>query len=204
MNNTAENAKQAEPISYPRLPLWSDDFDMDLLKLFPEMRAVPIVAEADKLLVYTYGSQSRDKKVFSHPSTWNGVGSLYFTEPPEFLRDDKSGFVCLPNGYVTNDALCCISAFDAIRDTWCHDLNLMLNWEPWIPEPDYHNVFSSIMSHVRNWSHEKNIHQLMNQARDWALTACVRAGQIVGSAATPHCKKCQSYHPLGTPCITKS
>lgn len=157
-----------------KMRLWSDDFDMDLMKLFPKLREQREVAAADYLPVWAYASTGwKDVEVFAHPCTWNGIGAPYFSQRPCDARDNH-GWLTMRGGLTTNSELCCISAFDAVRDCWSHNLRMLIDWELWTETPCYNGVFYPIMSHIRGWSNEPEINRLMEKAQRWAARSCRR------------------------------
>lgn len=162
------------------MPIWSDDFDMDLERIFPGIENEPDVEAIKKIALWVFASTGDQNgvKVMSHPSSWNGVGVPYFSEPPDLERD-RSGFVRIFGSLVTRAELCCISGWDAIRDTWAHHLTISLNQTTWTWAPDYNGIFYPIMSHTRGWSEVPDIEDHKKTARQWAIRSCKRLVKLI-------------------------
>ncbi len=149
---------------------WSDDFDMDLLKLFPDIaKDMGPVAHAK---LWVLGSLSTDN-VFSHPTVWNGydgMESLFWAEqPPDLLRDEH-GWLTMEGGLTTNSPMCCITVMEAIRDCWVHDYNIHLEGRVVLKHGMrfYNSHFYPIMATVRGWK-VVDIERRLREVKAWAL-----------------------------------
>lgn len=134
-----------------RTRFWAEAFDMDLPKLLPELRE-QIGAVGDET-VWTFGSVSRDG-VFYHPSVWNchvGTEAYFWTSDPGLPRDEH-GWINF-RGRSTDEPLCQISVWEAIRDCWCHTYSLRLNGHEVLRSgPRFYNShFYPLMADLRGW-----------------------------------------------------
>jgi len=93
------NAFQSSDWLASRTPIWSDDFDMDLVALYPDIVTKPeiIAAEKNPLWVHASTGVKDGKTMMSHPSSWNGPGVLYFSRNRPF-KSDADGWTRLPGG----------------------------------------------------------------------------------------------------------
>jgi len=130
---------------------WADGLDMDLPKILPELRD-RIGGVGDKPL-WTYGSLSRDG-LFSHPSVWNcyiGTEAFFWPVDPELPREN--GWVSI-NGRVTDEPLCRLTVWEAIRDCWSHHYTLRLNGHEVLRSSMrfYNSHFYPLMADLRGWN----------------------------------------------------
>lgn len=120
---------------------WSDDFDMDLPKVIPEAKQL-LGAHADMELV-THGSTTHGR--LNHPTAWNHeLGMVAF-----FGR----GSPHKPAHYWTSDPLVKCTLWEAIRDSWSH--NVVIVFEARTPIWDGSKTwdeFEPLMSHTRKWT----------------------------------------------------
>lgn len=96
---------------------WSDDFDMDLLKLFPDLpdRLGPV---ADTPM-WTHGGTSHGR--LNHPSVWNGhecMVAFFGLVPGQTGKPDEY--------YTTNPVVEC-TWLEALRDAWPHSLAIVVD-----------------------------------------------------------------------------
>lgn len=170
-----------EPIAF-----WGDEFDMDLLNLLPDLANAPEVQTASAIHLWCYASiaERNGVKVMAHPSTWNGFGVPYFSHP--LPPNDNHAMVNVDGtSLVTSEPSVCVSAWTAVRDTWSHNLRLMINWQVWTQPPLYHKVFQPLMHYTRgNYSlPEPKALELKEIARTWALKSCARASRLTTQPA---------------------
>ena len=122
-------------------PFWSDDFDMDMLKVLPITEA-----DADYLRsveLWTYGHTTHGR--LNHPSCWNGdQGSIAF-----FGTTINTG---KPAGYWTSSPLVRCTALEAFRDAWAHNYLMIVDNKAvvWNPEKLWPS-FEAIMCAIRGW-----------------------------------------------------
>lgn len=158
-------------ITQDKSRFWSDDFDMDLLKILPELREQTAFIAGCPL--YTYGSLS-EHGVFAHPAVWNsdcGMSALFFVDEPQLARD-AHGLVRI-GGCVTDDPVCEIIALDAIRDCWCHNYTLHLEGRRVIEASTafYNSHFAPLMAHRRGYGNlpQSSIDRIAHEVQGWAM-----------------------------------
>lgn len=71
-----------------RQTFWSDDFDMDLLKLWPNLRN-ELGSLAD-VKMWTVGGESLGR--LNHPTIWNTHGAFFWLGDKPNLKRDESGW----------------------------------------------------------------------------------------------------------------
>ena len=159
-----------------RKPFWSDDFDMDLLKLYPHLEQA-LGKDADTVL-WTYGGVTNGR--LNHPTVWNGYNgmeALFFTTKPTHER--KDGFVSI-NGMVTNNQLVECVTLELLRDQWSHTYTAII--DVCHIDPLGWKTFEAMMYHVRNLKVYPDFERtkaeifdvLLNKARTIALMAMAK------------------------------
>lgn len=159
------------------MKFWSDDFDMDLLKVFPDVER--FLGATASIPIWTLSHETHGR--LNCPTAWNtysGLTSLLWLEKPNFSRDTH-GWVNI-NGCVTNDPEIEGTWLEWLRDQWAHGLN-------WVVLPggirfssvDYNKCFYPIMSHRRGWSNEPNIDRCYKAAEIWLTKANRRFARAV-------------------------
>lgn len=111
-----------------RLPFWSDELDIDLLKILPETEAV--LGRAAEAILYTRGSTSRGR--LHHPVVWNAAhGSVaYFGT----VRDRYPE----PSGYVSTQEIVEATLLEALRSAWFQRWTMVLGGrQVWTPFADF-------------------------------------------------------------------
>lgn len=102
-----------------RARFWSDDFDMDLLKIFPDLPE-RIGAAAD-IPLWTHGGESHGR--LNHPAVWPkrvGLGRVaYFGLHPETIGK--------PSWYSTNAPVIECTWLEALRDAWPHTYTIQVD-----------------------------------------------------------------------------
>lgn len=143
-----------------RAPFWSDDFDMDLLKVLPETPELLTEKIASVELV-TQGSPDRRPGSptygrLIHPACWNsdrGLAAWFgFRDPAR------------PAGYVTSDPELRCTYLEALRDAWCHSYVLIVEGQAmWDAGVRWGELFEPLMYHRRNWHPlpDARVHQLL-------------------------------------------
>jgi hypothetical protein len=91
---------------------WSDDFDMDLLKIFPDLIAA-LGATAD-LTLWTLGHRTFGR--LNHPSVWNTHAAFIWFEKPNLNRDEHGWFNI--GGCVSDDEEVECTWLELLRDQW--------------------------------------------------------------------------------------
>jgi hypothetical protein len=149
----------------PRLKFWSDDFDMDLLKLWPDLPA-QLGATGD-LKLWTVGHETHGR--LNHPAVWNSHGAFVWLKQPNLQRDQHGWFNV--HGCVDNAPEIECTWLELLRDQWSHHYNFIL-----LPQmrrfeaPDRRNgLFDRIMYHSRGWKADPKIDQAMGLGFGWVM-----------------------------------
>jgi hypothetical protein len=105
----------SEKVGMSYAKFWSDDFDMDLLKIYPNVVAECLGTLADRQL-WTLGHESYGR--LNHPTVWNTHGAYVWVEKPNLVRD--------PRGWYAVRG--CVDDSPEIECTW---LELLRDWTKW-------------------------------------------------------------------------
>lgn len=136
------------------LPFWSDDFDMDLLKVFPDVANWCHVIADRKLWTHSRPTGGR----INCPSSWNthdGLTAFFWTRPPlhaikSIVHGDSRDWFRFGGGYTTDAPLLECTWLEVLRDEWVHQQVVNVDgrvvWRPEHLWPD----FSAVMWFVRD------------------------------------------------------
>lgn len=144
-------------------PFWSDDFDMDLLKVLPDI-AAEIGAFGDRTF-WTVGHETHGR--LNHPAVWNTHGAYLWREKPNLERD-KYGWANI-NGCVTNDPEIECTWLEFLRDMWAHHFNVIVLPDNLLLRGSSWEQFERIMGNMRGWN-KRDVSDDIKAARHWALT----------------------------------
>jgi hypothetical protein len=126
-----------------RPQFWSDDFDIDLLKVFPD---VPKMLRDPERILWTVGHTSYGR--LNHPTTWDHA-FLWLRKPT--LARDKNGWFDI-DSRVSNEPEVECTWLEWLRDAWVHRYGAMVmpfrRLMPASPEQD----FEAIMWDLRGWN----------------------------------------------------
>lgn len=121
---------------------WSDNFDMDLPKVFPEARE--IMGPLGDVELVTLGRPDPNNGRLNHPVVWNGDGGL-----GAFLGFDGP---CKPTCMVAPGAtLVTCTVWEAFRDAWAHNYLMHIEGEPVWDTSRLWPLFEQIMWKMRGW-----------------------------------------------------
>ena len=145
-----------------RPKFWSDDFDMDLLKVFPQTESM--LQDPDATL-WTVGHESFGR--LNHPCTWNGpIGAFCWLEKPSLPRDEHGWFSV--GGCVADEVEIECTWLEWLRDAWSlhytatilpNRINLpAMQWRP----------FEQIMYDLRGW-HKQDVSAARKEALCWLM-----------------------------------
>lgn len=130
--------------------MWCDDFDMDLLKVIPDI--VQLVDQFAFIRLWTYCEGTTHGSI-NLPTCWNtreGIESFFWSEKPEHARDEH-GWVCFGGGFMTKAPLVECTFLELLRDKWCHQSVVNLDgkviWRP----GELRGQFDLLMYHLRGW-----------------------------------------------------
>jgi hypothetical protein len=149
------------------MQFWSDDFDMDLLKIFPN--APKMLAHPDRVL-WTVGHTSYGR--LNNPCCWNtaggGYGAFLWMVKPNLERD-KYGWFNI-GGYVANEPEVECTWLEWMRDAWAHmHAATILPTGRRLP-PFQWAPFERIMYDLRGW-HKRDVSEDRADALRW-ITRC--------------------------------
>lgn len=154
---------------------WSDDFDMDLLKLFPDLPGA--LRETAEYPLWTIGGTHNGK--LNHPVVWNGYStmeSIFWLEPPVPHRD-QHGWFTLADGKTANEEVITATWLEVLRDCWPHGYAIMLHhgrdfdvvttlWDSFKLQDD----FMTIMYDLRGWIN-RDVKGPLKHVKESVLTA---------------------------------
>jgi hypothetical protein len=154
-------------------PFWSDDFDMDFPKIFPDARKM--LGDLAGLELITTGTPDRRTGRLNHPAVWNHErGSVAFFGFKSPCRDQ---FYAAPS---SQEIRC--SAWEAFRDAWPHHLVMIVEqqviWDTGALWPE----FEIIMWNLRGWGDGKKA-RLDVCARRKVMSSFTKAVRTFGRVA---------------------
>lgn len=153
-------------------PFWSDDFDMDLLKIFPD---VPKMLRDPERKLWTVCENTTLGRI-NCPVMWNGPGSLLWLEKPNLIRD-KDGWFNV-HGLVSSAEEVECTWLEWLRDLWAHaHPAVILPVHLSLPCIDYNGSFYPIMSDLRGW-----YKQDVGPCRESAIRWIMRCDRILSKA----------------------
>ena len=121
---------------------WSDTFDMDLLKVLPELEKR--LADAVDIPLWTYGGTSYGR--LNHPSMWNGYHGM-----EAFFGTDNSGS-WKPEGYWSHhDQVVACTWLEVLRDVWVHGCVVHVDGLKLWDSTLHQSKFDALMYDLRGW-----------------------------------------------------
>lgn len=145
-------------------PFWSDDFDLDLLRLFPRVEALLGAVAAQPLWTLSRETHGR----INCPATWSAAGCLIWLEKPNLPRDKHGWFNW--RGLVGDSPEMECTWLELLRDNWIHQQPLcFVQGERTLgvlPRPSA-SLFTRIMYHVRGWRNDDRHEAALDQAWRW-------------------------------------
>jgi hypothetical protein len=124
------------------LPFWSDAFDMDLLKVIPDVEEA--LFDAAPIELVTHGHTTFDR--LNHPAVWNhdrGIVAFFGLAGTEGWK---------PESYVTHDPLVSCTFLEVVRDAWVHHYIVVVNHVVIVDTQRMQDRFMQLMGHVRGYS----------------------------------------------------
>lgn len=157
------------------LPFWSDDFDTDLIKVFPAIREM-LGATVD-LPIWTISHTTYGR--LNCPSQWNmPFGCFLWLQKPNLLRD-KNGWVSI-GGCVTNDQEVEGTWLEWLRDAWAHGQSwTLLPDQTTFAGIDVNRCFYPIMANIRQWDGYAGVDHAKRIAKLWLVKANRRFARAV-------------------------
>jgi hypothetical protein len=143
--------------------MWCDDFDMDLLKIFPS--TPQMLGDLANMPLWTVGGETDSK--LNHPCVWNSHGAFVWTDTP-ILPRDKHGWFNV-GGCVGDAPIVPCTLLEFLRDQWVHEYAaIVLPSRRVLPAPDMAD-FQDIMYDIRGWKKSQNIERSRQGALRWLL-----------------------------------
>lgn len=117
---------------------WSDDFDMDLLKLFPDLPER--LGEMAEVRLWVHGGESYGR--LNHPSVWHDHEYMvaFFG-----LAPDATG---KPGAYWTSDPVVECTWLETLRDEWPHQYTIVVGRRPVLRATRW-ETFGALMCDLR-------------------------------------------------------
>jgi hypothetical protein len=128
---------------------WSDDFDMDLLMVFPGLPKH--LGKTADVVLYTLGHTTWGR--LNHPACWNtrlGLTAFFWLSAPNLERD-KHGWVRLPHGCTTNEPIVECTWLELLRDGWVHQFAPVIEDRPLPSFGSLWSPFNRIMGSLRGY-----------------------------------------------------
>lgn len=114
---------------------WSDDFDMDLLKLFPDLPER--LGEMAEVRLWVHGGESYGR--LNHPSVWHD--HEYMVVAFFGLAPDTTG---KPDAYWTSHPVVECTWLETLRDEWPHQYTIVMGRRPVLRATRW-ETFSALM-----------------------------------------------------------
>lgn len=128
-----------------RAKFWSDDFDMDLLKIFPDIEKT---LRNPGAIVWTVGHESYGR--LNHPAVWNTHSAFLWLEKPNLPRDEHGWFNV--RGCVGDSPEIECTWIEWLRDVWPHSCAaVILPGQQRLPVAPQ-DAFMAIMYDLRRWN----------------------------------------------------
>lgn len=154
-----------------RHKFWSDDFDMDLLKVLPKTE--PLLATVERPL-YVHGGESFGR--LNHPTVWNSDGGFvsFFSFHPNVPNK--------PPSYWTSEQIRECTWEEAVRDWWPHQYLLTIDGKSILPGQDQiWPKFQTLMYALRGWDKtvpEKMLEAIRVHCESVILEGTLKADQL--------------------------
>lgn len=124
-------------------PFWSDDLDMDLLKILPGLTEQ--LGDAADIPLWTYGGTSHGGRL-NHPAVWHDhVGMVAF-----FGLDNNSGSWKPANHTTFHDLVEC-TWLEALRDAWPHQYIAVVDNRPLWDAFRLRGTYLTLMYDLHGW-----------------------------------------------------
>ena len=145
----------------PDPKFWSDDFDMDLPKMVPDVRE--ILREPGRLL-WTVGHRTFGR--LNHPTVWASYGAFLWFEKPNLERDENGWFRVISCVSDEEEVECTWLEF--LRDAWCHSYETLILPRhvklPAMPWPTFHEL-----TYAARGFNGSTVQKARAKGREWVL-----------------------------------
>lgn len=151
---------------------WSDDFDMDLLKVIPNVPEE--LGEYAERILWTVGNRDKRNGRLNHPVIWNTHGAFVWTVKPNLVRDGFGWFNV--DGCVDDAEEIECTWLELLRDQWVHGFAFILKSisQVYFPGPPQEH-FMTLMYHIRGWRQDDAAAEMARMAgRLWVVESTQR------------------------------
>jgi hypothetical protein len=121
-----------------RAPFWSDDFDMDLLKVIPNVEN--ILGSSADVVLYTRCSNPTHGRL-NHPVCWGVTTCFGFTNPP-----------WKPEGWWSDAPVVECTFLELLRDVWSHSVVASVEGDVIFDGHGLSDDFMRLMYKLRGWN----------------------------------------------------
>lgn len=175
LNSTAQPSRQVGKDALPAF--WSDDFDSDLLTVFPDIRK--LLGATIDVPIWTISHTTYGR--LNCPAAWNtdlGLSCFLWLEKPNLPRNEH-GWVNI-HGCVADEPEVEGTWLEWLRDQWVHGQRwTLLPGGLQFSQVDYNRCFYPIMANRRQWEGYENVDHALRMARLWLVKANRRFAQAV-------------------------
>lgn len=145
---------------------WSDDFDVDLLKVFP---GAPKMLAYPEATLWTVGHESYGR--LNHPVVWDSHAeaciAFAWLEKPNLERD-KHGWFNI-GGHVADEPEIECTWIEWLRDCWPHRYITQIRPIGATLPPPPQPAFDAIMYDLRGWRKAENLQEHRKSALHWLM-----------------------------------
>jgi hypothetical protein len=127
---------------------WSDDFDMDLLKVLPDLERR--LGDAVDIPLWTYGNTTYGR--LNCPAVWNGYDGF-----EAYFGTDDSGTWKPEGNWSSWDTPVVCTWLEVLRDVWVHHCIVHVDGRPVWNSQRHQAVFDRLMYHLRGWPHGRPV-----------------------------------------------
>lgn len=171
----------------------TDESDMDLLAVCPDLRFGRLARAAMRRTVWTYAEvRGDDCYRLDRLSVWDHCGALVFFARPEHIRNER-GWANVA-GNPTTAPLVALPWFTFMRALWMRSHKATLGGPGGrrVASPSYHRLFLPLMAHVRGWvrPNPPQREMLLAEARRWALSTLAAGLEAASAAAVTPRQNC--------------
>jgi hypothetical protein len=145
-----EASTRAPDVTTARAAFWSDDFDMDLLRLVPEVPE--LLGDTGARTLYVRGGTSHGR--LNHPAAW-----LDSTNTDDGTNGTEGSHVAFfghrgpaePPGYSAGQPVVACTVEEALRDAWAHSLRVVVDDVLVFDGAAFQGPFQDWMYVLRGW-----------------------------------------------------
>jgi hypothetical protein len=160
--------------SIARAPFWSDDFDLDLLRVLPEIETA--IGRTGEIVLHTHDTLAHPlTRRITHPVCWNTPRG-----PAAFF-----GFAdaATPSAYVTDAPLVDCTFLEAVRDCWVHGYLMVVERRAVLDGLRLRFSFDVLLTYHRRWREvtAAEVRGAQHDVMNHIAAACARVEQRRGA-----------------------